>query len=154
MTVASDAPGHIAEAGAFFRGEAAARGENLLAGASAGYWVKLQSTGQVQVERLDSGAIVAFSGAPLSFNAAVSHNLQVAAQGSSLQVALDDKLLAFSQAGSVSTTVSVVATGGTNDGAAGILFGDEPNHNQIGGQRADNLAVFDLQFAVRTARAE
>ena len=141
ILVPTDGAGHVSEAGVYLRGKAFARGANLLDGTSAGYWIALQSTGQVEVERLDTGALIAFSGTPVSFNNAIMHNLHVAAQGSSLQVALDGKLLAFSQNGLVSTSVSIPVTGGVNDGTVGIAFGDEPNPNQIGGQRVDNLVI-------------
>jgi hypothetical protein len=141
LLVPTDSSGDISQAGLFLRSQALGAGGNLLAGASAGFWIALESTGQVQVERLDTDAVIAYSGAPVSFDNTVTHNLQIAAQGSNLQVAIDGKLLAFSENGLVSSTVTLPATGGEDDGAAGILFGDEPNLGMIGGQRAANLVI-------------
>ena len=141
FVVPTDSSADISEAGFFFHSRANAAGDNLFSGTNAGFWVKVQSTGQVEVERLDTGAIVAYSGAPVSFDTSIAHDLQTAVQDSQLQVAIDGKLLEFSEDGLVSTVVTLPLTSGSDDGAAGILFGDEPNPGQISGQRAGNLVI-------------
>jgi uncharacterized protein (TIGR03437 family) len=147
LLVPTDAAGRITQAGPYLRSRAAAPNDGLIGGASAGYWIQLHSTGEVKVKRLNPQAIVAFSGKPATFNPAVLHTLEIAAQGTNLQVALDGQLLTFNQNGSLVTTVSIPPAWegppvvGTNQGAAGIAFGAEDNRGQIGGQRADNLVI-------------
>ncbi len=141
LVVPTNSSADVSEAGLFFRSQANAAGDNLFSGTNAGFWVKVQSTGQVEVERLDTGAIIAYSGAPVSFDTSAAHDLQVAVQGTQLQVAIDGNLLELSENGLVSTTVSLPATSGSDNGAAGVLFGDEPNPGQISGQRANNLVI-------------
>jgi hypothetical protein len=55
--------------------------------------------------------------------------------------ALDGQLVAFPQTGGSVTSLPIPVTAGSNDGAAGIGFGDELNSGLIGGQRAANLVV-------------
>ncbi len=143
----SDSAGRITQAGPYFRSAGALAGDGILGLDSAGYWVQLHSTGEVRVKRLNPVATVASSGMPASFNSTVFHTLEMAAQGNNLQVALDGRLLSFTQNGSVTTTVSIPPAWlgpplvGFNEGAAGIAFGAEDNPGLIGGQRARNLVV-------------
>lgn len=141
LLVPTDAAGHIAQAGPYIRSRTAAPGDGIIGGESAGYWVQLESTGEVKIKRLNPNAVIASSGKPGSFNAGVSHTLEIAAGGNSLQVALDGKLLTFSQDNQLRTTVSIPPTAGSNNGTAGIAFGAEANRGQIGGQRAKNIAI-------------
>ena len=141
LLVPTDASNHVTQAGPYFRSRAAARGDGIIGGSSAGYWVQLDSTGQVTVKRLNPQSVVAFTKASTSFDNTVFHTLETALQGTTLQVALDGQLLSFNQGGSPVTSVTIAATSGSNDGAAGISFGAEPNRGLIGGQRADNLVV-------------
>ena len=127
--------GDISEAGLFFQSQANAIGDNLFSGTNAGFWVKLQSTGQVQVERLDTGGIVAYSGAPVSFNTAIAHDLQVAVQGDQLQVALDGKLLDMSENGLVNTAVTLPSPRQRRRSGR-ILFGDSPTPARSPASRA------------------
>ena len=141
LTVPTDSQGDVSEAGLFFQSKADARGDNLFDGTNAGFWGNLQSTGQVEVARLDTQRVVAYSGYPLSFNTTVSHNLQVAVQGNQLQIELDSDLLAMSIAGLVSTVVTLPTTSGSNGRRRGCALRRRPNPNEISGQRADNLVI-------------
>jgi hypothetical protein len=147
LLVPTDAAGHVTQAGPYFRSRAADRGNGLIGGQSAGYWVQLHSTGEVKVKRLNPVATVAVSEKPAQFDAGIFHALAVAVQGDRLQVTLDGRLVTFRQNGNVVSTVSVPATWqgppavGFNDGAAGIIFSAEDHRGRIGGQRADNLVV-------------
>ena len=137
----TDAAGHISEAGPYFRSRAAARGDGIIGGDSAGYWVELKSTGEIQIKRLNPWGVIATSGIPASFDANAMHHIETAAGGNNLQVALDGKLQTFMQNNELVTTVQMSATAGSNNGTAGIAFGAEANRGQIGGQRADNVFV-------------
>lgn len=141
LLVPSDAVGDVSQAGPYIRSRAAAYGDGIIGGASAGYWVRLESTGEVTIRRLNPNAVVAFSGKPPSFDATTSHTIEIAAGGTKLQVALDGRLQTFDQSGQLVTTLSIGATAGSNDGTAGIAYGAEGNRGQIGGQRADNIVI-------------
>jgi hypothetical protein len=133
--------GRITQAGPYFRSRAAAAGDGTIGGEAAGYWVQLWSTGEVKVKRLSPQVFVASSAAPANFDSNAVHTLQVAVQGSGLQVALDGTLLSLDQGGQMVATVSIPATAGSNAGTAGIAFGAETNRGQAGGQKARNLVV-------------
>jgi uncharacterized protein (TIGR03437 family) len=139
VLVPADTAGHITEAGPFFRGRAAAAGDGLFGGDNAGYWVQLYSTGEVKVKNLNDASVVAASAKPGVFDATVFHTIEAAFQGQALQVTVDGQLVVFTQNGSVTTTVSLAATAGSNQGTGGISFGSDSG--QIGGQRADNMVV-------------
>lgn len=141
LLVPGDASGLPTAAGPYIRSRAAAGGDGIIGGESAGYWIQLYSTGEVKIKRLSPQAFVAVSGAPASFDTSVFHTLEIAAQGSSLQVALDGRLLTFTQDGARVTTVAIPLTSGNNNGTAGIGFSAETNRGKLGGQRADNLVV-------------
>jgi hypothetical protein len=154
LLVPTDGAGNVTQAGPYFRSRAAAAGDGLIGGQSAGYWVQLHSTGEVKVKRLNPAATVAVSEKPPRFDAAIFHTLEIAAQGETLQVALDGRLLTFRQDGASVTTVAIPATWqgppgvGFNDGTAGIIFAAEDNRGRIGGQRADNLVVSSFRSLV------
>ena len=131
---------YVTDAGPYFGSRAAAAGDGIFGGTSAGYWVELVSTGEVRVKGLNPFGLIATTGAPATFNAAIVHTLQMTAQGSSLQVALDGKLLTFGASGTT-VTLPANAAGANNQGTVGIAFGDEDNSNLAGGQRATNLVI-------------
>jgi hypothetical protein len=141
LLVPTDAAGMITQAGPYFRGRAAARGDELYGGENAGCWVALHSTGEVFVKDLNRVETIASTGVPASFDPNVFHTLEIAARGGSLQVTLDHKLLTFDQFGGKRTTVSIPPSTDQNAGTAGIYFAAEPNRGKIGGQRARNLVV-------------
>jgi len=132
---------NVTVAGPYFRSRAASAGDGIIGGMSAGYWIQLVSTGEVRVEALNPFGLVATTGTSTSFDASMSHNLQVAVQGATLQVALDGKLLTFMQAGAVVGSVALPPSNGSNDGAVGVAFGAPDNRGQAGGQRAKNLVI-------------
>jgi sugar lactone lactonase YvrE len=149
--VPTDAGGHISEAGLFLRSRAAAPGDGLIGGQpvdpGGGYWIQLLSTGLVRVKDLRNNTIVASTSTPASFRTTIFHNLEIAAQGTNLQVALDGTLQTFDVNGSSTTTVPIPPTelpgdaGTGNAGTAGISFGAEGNRGLIGGQEAKNLIL-------------
>lgn len=148
LLVPTDEAGHVSQAGPFIRNRALNRGDGILGGASAGYWVQIHSTGEVKVKELNAGVIVAATGKPASFDTRAFHTLQLAAGGERLQIALDGKILTFQQNGRQATTLSIPASWegkGRNQGGAGIAFGCEDNRGQIGGQRADNLKILEFR---------
>ena len=155
LWVPTDAAGHITQAGPYLRSRAAAAGESIIGGSSAGYWVALDSTGEVQVMALNAppgvSRLLARSGTPGGFNAAEFHTLEVAVQGPRMEVALDGHLLVMTQQGANDTAVRLVPLWngppavGTDQGTAGIWFGAEKNPGKIGGQRARNLVVAHYQ---------
>lgn len=106
-----------------------------------GYWVELVSTGEVRILGLNPLATIATTGAPLSFDSTLKHTLKMAAQGTTLQVALDGNILAFVQGGARVTKVTLPPTNGSNNGAVGISFGSSDNRGLAGGQRASNLVI-------------
>ncbi len=141
VLVPGDSSGRVTQAGPYFRSRPAARGDGILGGDSAGYWVQLHTTGQVTVKNLNNATVVASSAKLPSFDATRFHTLEVAVQGTRLQVALDGRVLTFSPIGAPVTTITIPPTGGSNYGTAGIAFGSDGNPGQLGGQRADNLSV-------------
>jgi uncharacterized protein (TIGR03437 family) len=104
----------------------------------------------VKVKDLSSAVVVAAAAAPVRFDNTVFHTLEMAAQGSHLQVALDGQLLTFIQNGTSASSVSIPATGGSDEGTAGIAFGDDDNPGRVGGQRARNLVVTAYHSLVST----
>ena len=138
-------PAGVVQAGPYFRSRAAGPGDGIIGGTSAGYWVTLTSTGEVRLRGLNPNAVIASTGVPSSFNATVFHTLEAVAQGSALQVWLDGALLTFTQNGVGVTRITLPATTGSNDGAAGIAFADEDNRGKAGGQRAKNLVIAQLR---------
>lgn len=141
LLVPTNAAGLITQAGPYFRSRAAAYGDGIIGGASAGYWVQLLSTGEIVVKSLNPWAPIATSGKPASFDPGAIHTLEIAAGADQLQVALDGRLQTFNQNDQLITKVNIPSTSGANDGTVGIAFGAEQNRGQIGGQRADNVTV-------------
>jgi hypothetical protein len=145
LFVPTDASNRISQAGPFLRDRASAAGDGIIGGQpwdpNGGYWIQLHSTGEIKVMRLYPKAIVAFTGRVAGFDNTVFHRLEVAAQGTNLQVVLDGRLQTFSQDGKLVTIVGIPDTGIGNHGTVGISFGCEDNRGQIGGQQADNLVV-------------
>jgi uncharacterized protein (TIGR03437 family) len=131
----------VVQAGPYFRSRAAGPGDGIIGGSSAGYWVTLTSAGEVRLRGLNPNAVIATTGVPASFDAAVFHTLEAVAQGLSLQVWLDGTRLTFTQNSASVTTVALPATSGSNNGSAGIAFADEDNRGKAGGQRAKNLVI-------------
>jgi hypothetical protein len=155
LCVPTDAAGNTTQAGPYFRSRAAAAGDGIFGGTSAGYWVALDSTGEVKVTVLNAPQgirrVVAMSGKPDGFNPAEFHTLEIAVQGQKMKVALDGHLLAMAQQGINSTVVRLAPLWngppaiGFDQGTAGIWFGAENNRGKIGGQRARNLVVARYQ---------
>ena len=150
LLVPANSAGDITQARPYFRSRAAAAGDGVFGGTSAGYWLALYSTGDVKVRVMNghpANPFVATTGTPRSFDTQRFHTLEVAASGPNLQVALDGYLLAFKQNGQLVTTVDIPPfwegppVVGTNDGTAGICFGAENNRGKIGGQRVKSLIV-------------
>jgi hypothetical protein len=127
---------NVTQAGPFFRARAAFRGDGIIGGQNAGYWVQLSSTGQITVKNLNTAAIAASSQAIPGFDAGVFHRLEVTVRGTELQVSMD---------GTVALTTTLAPTAGSNNGAVGIAFGAESNRGAAGGQKAGNLAIYRVQ---------
>ena len=140
------AAGQLVTAGPYFRSRAAAPGDGIIGGTSAGYWVQLDSDGRVRVRCLNPHRVVAFTPVPAIFDGTHSHRLETLVRGTILQVKLDGVLLDFDQEGRQVNAVSIPATWvgppktGTNQGAAGIAFSSEPRESG-GRQQAHNLVV-------------
>ena len=139
--------GAVTDAGPFFRSRSANPGDGIIGGTSAGFWVQLDSTGQVRVRRLHPNVIIAFS-APLDrFDPSVFHKLEVAVHEETLQVALDDRLLTFDAAGVQTASVTIApawetaSPKGINGGSGGIAFSCTRNRGQAGGQEARNILI-------------
>jgi hypothetical protein len=157
LLVPTDGSGNVSDAGLYFRNRAAFDNDGLLGGASfdpsGGYWVRLLSTGKIEVVDMRNGSVVASTSAPASFDTTVFHHLAIAFKGSSLQVTLDGVLQSFHQGGNTVTNVSIPPTALPGDtafagdayagdaGTVGIAFGSPNNRGQIGGQEAENLVI-------------
>jgi len=137
----------MAEGGPYFRSRKSAPGDGIMGGTSAGYWVQLQTDGQVRVKRLYPGAIVAFSKTPSHFDTNAFHHLEVDAKGEWLQVRLDGQEVLFDAGGSLTFRVHIPPAWetadppGTNRGCAGIAFGCYRNRGIVGGQEARNIRI-------------
>lgn len=139
--------GDETQAGPYFRSRAAAGGDGILGGTSAGFWVRLHSSGVVTVRRLNPISNIAFTAAVPGFDSSKFHRLTVAVRGNSLQASLDAKTLVFDQAGKVGEAVvldeawKTATPAGRNQGTAGIAFGGEPARRRSGGQIARAIEV-------------
>ena len=154
LLVPTDSAGDDTDAGIFFRSRASFTNDGLLGGTppdpGGGYWVRLASTGVIQVVDMRNNTVTAFTAQPQSFDATESHTLEVAFHGNDLQVALDDVLQIFNAGG---TTVAIPSTGlagdstlpgdvsAGNDGCAGLAFGASAGGNSAFGAAAANLIV-------------
>jgi hypothetical protein len=141
LLVTTDWEGHTTQAGPYFWSRNAAPRDGIIGGQSAGYWVQLDSTGEVTMKRLNPAQVVATCGRPSGFNNMVAHTLEVAVHRQSIQVALDGRLLMFDQAGGFNDVVPLPPTLGSNNGMAGVAFSAEKNRGLLGGQRVTNLFV-------------
>ena len=139
--------GAITDGGPFFRSRAARPGDGIIGGTSAGYWVRLDSTGQVRVQRLHPNAMVAFSEPLEKFDPAVFHKLEAAIHGETLEVALDGHVVSFEASGVRTALLPIppawetATPKGTNNGSVGIAFSCTRNRGKAGGQEARNIQV-------------
>jgi DNA-binding winged helix-turn-helix (wHTH) protein len=139
--------GEITEGGPFFRSRAAAPGDGIVGGTSAGYWVLLLSTGQVRVRRLHPAAVVAFSERSARFDPGEFHKLTATVRGESIEVVLDGERVLFDVGGVKTHRVPAppawekASPPGTNRGSAGVAFASEPFRNRIGGHEARNIRL-------------
>lgn len=100
MELKVDAPaGQVAEGGPYFRSRRASAGDGLFGGASAGFWVQLESTGRVRVKRLHPMATIGFSEPAGGFDSAVFHKVETRVRGRELRVALDGRPVEFDAGG-------------------------------------------------------
>ena len=103
LLVPTDAAHDVSEAGVYFRSRAAYTNDGIIGGQafdpSGGYWVRLLSNGKIEVVDLRTNVVTATTSTPTSFNNTIFHQLQIAVQGSGLQVSLDGVLTSFSQNG-------------------------------------------------------
>lgn len=139
--------GDIVQGGPYFRSRAAAPGDGILGGASAGYWVQLHSTGMVSVKCLNPVHTVALTQPVADFDSRVFHRLEVVVRGEELEASLDGRALAFQQGDHTTRIVQVQphwerpAQIGKNHGAVGIAFSSEPLRPKAGGQQARGFTV-------------
>jgi hypothetical protein len=141
VTVPGDAT-RSTQAGPFFRTGLLSSGSPIHEGGLGGYWVKLDSSGEVQVVRLDTLQAVATSAAPAGFDKAVPHLIETAVRGGTVEVAVDGYLRTFQQGNATGRqTVDLSAVAGTNQGGAGLAFGAANGPGSFGGQSLDDLVV-------------
>ena len=146
LLVPADVEGHSTGAGPYFRSRKAGVGDGIIGGSSAGYLVQLDSSGMVKVRRLNPHAVVAFSAAISGFDSSVFHALEVRAEGETLRVQLDHRVVVFDQGGRMTAQAAIpaqwqrISPAGLNEGAAGIAFLTE-DRGRIGGQRARNVEI-------------
>jgi DNA-binding winged helix-turn-helix (wHTH) protein len=139
--------GAVTGGGPYFRSRRANPGDGIIGGTSGGFWVHLDSTGQICVRRLHPNAIVAFSDAPPEFDPKSFHRLEAAVHGTTLQIALDGHVLTFDAGGTRTTAVPVApawetaSPRGYNGGSAGIAFSSVRNRGKAGGQEARDIRV-------------
>ncbi len=147
LWVPRSSAGDIVQAGPYFRSRAAAPGDGILGGASAGYWVQLHSTGQVTVKCLNPVHTVALTAPAAGFDSRVFHRLEVVVHGEELEASLDGRPLTFSQGDHTTRIVQVQPHWkrplpiGKNHGAVGIAFSSEPLRPKAGGQKARGFTV-------------
>jgi DNA-binding winged helix-turn-helix (wHTH) protein len=128
--------GAITDGGPYFRSRRANPGDGIIGGTSAGFWVHLDSTGQVRVQRLHPSTVLGFSSAPESFDPTVFHKLTAMVHGQTLEVALDGRPLTFDVAGTQQASLQLspawenASPVGHNGGAAGIAFSCSRNRGQ------------------------
>jgi hypothetical protein len=132
------------QAGPFFRGSLLTTGTDLLG--SAGFWVVLDSSGEVRVRQLNPDVVIGSSPAPDGFDSSVPHSIEIAVLREKLEVAIDGRHRSFTQ-GNVSgrRQVTLQPTGGMNDGGAGIAFGADAGSASALGQTLDDLVVTEFE---------
>jgi DNA-binding winged helix-turn-helix (wHTH) protein len=143
IALTRDGDGRTTEGGPYLRSRRAYPGDGIAGGASAGYWVKLGSDGQIRVWQLRPFHAIAASAAPATFDAQRFHRLEAAAEGGSLRVWLDGRQTQFEQDGRVVDAVAIQATP-AGMGTVGVAFSADRNRGSLGGQRVRNLAVESL----------
>ena len=137
----------MGEGGPYFRSRKSAPGDGIVGGASAGYWVQLQSDGRVRVRRLHPDAVVAFTRPIAGFEANAFHRLIAEAVREKLTVTLDGAQLTFDEGGKNVTEVSIPpvweteSPRGSNRGTGGIAFSCYLNRGKLTGQEARNIFV-------------
>ncbi|MBL8176086.1 MAG: winged helix-turn-helix domain-containing protein, partial [Bryobacterales bacterium] len=142
-----DNHGRQTQAGPFLRSRRAAPGDGIQGGSSAGFWVRLHSSGIVTVRRLNPMSTIAFTAPAPGFDPSKFHKLEIAAKGATLQAALDGRLLSFEQAGKTVRHVVIepawesASPPGENRGSVGIYFSAEEHRGLAGGQQARNWIV-------------
>ena len=83
------------QAGPFFRGSLLTTGTDLVG--SAGFWVTLDSSGEVRVRQLNPDVVIGTSPAPTGFDPTVPHSIEIAAFRERLEVAVDGRQRSFTQ---------------------------------------------------------
>ena len=147
LRVPTGPAGAVTDGGPYFRSRRANPGDGILGGTSAGFWVRLDSTGQVRVQCLNPGAILGFSNASQHFDSSVFHKLKASVHGDTLVVDLDGRPLTFDVAGVQRSSLQLprmweaASPKGINGGSAGIAFGCTRNRDQAGGQEARNIRI-------------
>ncbi len=147
LLVPVGAGGVVADAGLYFRSRRANPGDGIVGGTSAGFCVRLDSTGQVRVQRLHPNAMLAFSNAPERFDPKVFHHLEAAVHGETLEVALDGTVVTFDADGIRRTALRIppawqsASPKGNNGGSTGIVFSCSKNRGKAGGQEARDIRV-------------
>jgi DNA-binding winged helix-turn-helix (wHTH) protein len=136
----------LTAAGPYFRSRAAAPGDGIIGGTSAGYWVLLDSSGAVRVWRLNPSEVVAYSTPRSDFATDRFHHLEAAAFGQTLEVSVDGERVSFDQGGRTASSVLIPPKWeeqkppGKNSGCAGVGFMAIPRHSG-GGQEVRGLVV-------------
>ena len=152
--------GDIVQAGPYFRSRAAAPGDGILGGASAGYWVQLHSNGKVSVKCLNPVHTVALTQPIEGFDSRVFHRLEVVVHGEELEASLDGRPLMFHQGDHPTRIVQVQAHWerpaqiGKNHGTVGIAFSSEPLRPKAGGQQARAFTVLPYPLPYRGGTAQ
>lgn len=145
LLIPRDSSGNSAMAGPYFHNRGAAAADGILGGDSGGYWVQLDSSGRIKVVDAHTASVIANSNQPASFDNTAFHRLEVAVSGKTLQVTLDQVLVTFTQGSGTTSTVSIPATGGSNNGTGGVAFGLVSGSGRVGGASADNLIVTEYR---------
>ncbi len=150
IKVPTDANNRITQAGPFFRGRAAARGDELIGGLNTGYWAILDSTGYVHVIDLADGASI-LNFTLSKFDPNRFYQVEFVINSTLIKVKVHGPVdlpggrAANYQEQTASVRVDGVLDGISgnlfSDGTVGINFGGGPNQGEIGGQQADNLIV-------------
>jgi hypothetical protein len=151
ILVPIDSEGRATNAGPYFRARSAAPGDGIVGGAAAGYWLRLESSGRLRVERLNPHAVVAFANPISPFDPASFHHVEMDTRGNIVTASLDGRPIEFVVDGKPATAVPIPPLWdgppriGKNQGAAGVAFGSELSHNEAGGQQVKNLQVTRLK---------
>ncbi len=133
-------------AGPYFRSRSAAPADGLIGGASAGYWLQLDSEGALTVLRLNPHEVIARSPRVETFDSLAFHRIEAAVRGAEAEVAVDGRRIVFDQAGKRTPLVALSPLWegppaiGSNDGSAGIAFTATPRF-RTGGQESRNIVV-------------